>query len=247
MNSRPKIDLNADIGEGMPYDGELIRYISSCNIASGGHFGDEMSISETIKLAKNHRVKVGAHPSYPDKKYFGRQSMDISDQDLIKSIDDQLSDFKSNCNELNVNWHHIKFHGALYNDLKSDEEKAVALTKLIKKKYPDIVLYVPPNSIVKRIAQDCDVKVCVEGFADRAYNEDLSLVSRGLPGAVLLKAEDVIEQVENLVLFQRVKTISGTYQPVNVQTICLHGDTPTALELTKASVNVLIKNNVLIQ
>lgn len=240
------IDLNADIGEGMPYDNELIKYISSCNIACGGHAGDATSITKTIKLAKEQKVKVGAHPSYPDKVNFGRKSIDISIPDLIRIIDKQLLNFKDKCNQLGVDWHHIKFHGALYNDLKSDYDKANALVYLIKEKYPNAILYVPPNSVIKKIANE-NLKVCTEGFADRAYNEDLSLVSRSLNGAVLLNTEDVIEQVINMVQSQKVKTINGTYQAIEIQTLCLHGDTPSALELAKAIVEYLNKNNIVIQ
>jgi len=246
MTDLVEIDLNADIGEGMPFDEELIKYISSCNIACGGHVGDDHSTLKTLNLAKKHIVKIGAHPSYPDRINFGRKTIDISIKDLIQSIDFQLHNFKNKCEQINVVWHHIKFHGALYNDIKLDNEKALALVNLISEKYPEIILYVPPNSEIKRAAKG-KIMTCVEGFADRAYNEDLSLVPRSVPGAVILKTEKVIQQVNDLLLFQKVNTINGTYQPINIQTLCLHGDTPGALELTKAIVEFLNKNNILIK
>jgi len=240
------IDLNADIGEGMPCEKELIQYITSCNIACGGHIGDDNSILETISLAKINNVKIGAHPSYPDKLNFGRKSIDISIVDLITSIDNQLSNFKNICDKANVKWHHIKFHGALYNDLKVNKEKASALVKLLDEKYSGIVLYVPTNSAIKLAAEGI-IPCHLEGFADRAYSKDSSLVPRSQPKAVLIETDEVVQQVLDMVLHKKVNTVDGGQKSIDIQTLCLHGDTPTALELAKAIVSHLKKNDIQIQ
>lgn len=246
MIQASKIDLNADIGEGMPYDKELINYISSCNIACGGHIGDDNSILETIGLAKENNMKIGAHPSYPDKLNFGRKSINISIEDLVKSVDIQLNNFKNKCNQLKAKWHHIKFHGALYNDLKSDKHKAEALVDLINEKYPNLILYVPPNSAIEKTAKG-KISIQIEGFADRAYHDDLSLVPRSQPHAVLIETDEVIQQVKSMVLDKKVNTVDGGQKSIDIQTLCLHGDTPSAIELVKAIVKFLKKNNIQIQ
>lgn len=246
MRASSQVDLNADIGEGMPYDKELIKYISSCNIACGGHVGDIKSIEDTIQLAKLHGVKVGAHPSYADPNNFGRKSIDISTDELVKSIDKQLQNFKNVCDENNVGWHHIKFHGALYNDLKWDKLKAVALIDLLKEKYSDLVLYVPPHSVVQSLASK-RIAIKIEGFADRAYHNDFSLVSRQKEGAVFNTNQQVISQVHEMIINQRVKTIEGEFRPLKVQTLCIHGDTLEALDMARAIVRHFEKHNVIIQ
>lgn len=246
MNQTFDVDLNADIGEGMPYDKALIKLISSCNIACGGHAGSDESILKTINLAKTNQVKIGAHPSYPDNKNFGRQSLNISIENLVKSIDSQLNNFKRHIQYTDTKWHHIKFHGALYNNLKTDTIKAKALVNLIKEKYRNISLYVPPNSVIKSIAEG-QIPIFVEGFADRAYNEDLSLVSRQKPNAVLFDEKEVVEQILNMIIHQRVKAISGQWVSIQVDTICLHGDNPKALDLAKTIVESLQNKNIKIQ
>ncbi len=240
------IDLNADIGEGFPYDAELLRYITSCNIACGGHIGDERSMVKTIHLAKKHEVKIGAHPSYPDKLNFGRKSLNISIDELISSIDKQLKSFQKCINNIKANWNHIKFHGALYNDLKDDKDKAKAIVKYLSDNHPNKILFVPPRSELKNMASSC-LSIMVEGFADRAYNEDLSLVPRSLNGAVLTEFEQVRTQVVDIALNQKVKSINGKYVKFKADTLCLHGDTPSALDLAKKIVSYLSEYQIRIQ
>lgn len=135
--SKKSIDLNADIGEGMPFDEELMQYISSCNIACGGHYGDKDSIMKTLFSASLCGLNIGAHPSYPDKLNFGRESIDISNENLLESIDNQLQIFEKCVKKAKAKWTHIKFHGALYNDLKTDVQKAEAIVHYLKSKHPE--------------------------------------------------------------------------------------------------------------
>lgn len=246
MTKSHNIDLNADIGEGMPHDEDLIKYISSCNIACGGHAGDDVSISKTIKLAQQNKLKIGAHPSYPDQDNFGRKTIDISIDNLVASIDMQLENFKTHIEQTNANWHHIKFHGALYNDLKYDIKKAKALTQLIREKYSGLSLYIPPNSVIQETARD-QITVHMEGFADRRYNDDLGLISRNEKNAVLHEEEVVIQQVINMITRQNVKSISLKTLAIQVDTICIHGDNPQALKLTEKIVTALKNSNITIR
>lgn len=246
MNYTHNIDLNADIGEGMPYDSDILNHVSSCNIACGGHVGDDDTILKTIKLAQDKKVKIGAHPAYPDKENFGRQYLNISIESLVESIDSQLNNFRRHIEYTNAKWEHIKFHGALYNDLKTDMTKAKVLVNLIKSKYKNISLYVPPNSTIKNFAEG-QIPTFTEGFADRAYNDDLSLVSRLEPNAVLYDKKKVVQQILNMIIDEKVKTISRQWISVKVDTICLHGDNPKALILTEKIVSALKKSNINIQ
>ena len=240
------IDLNADLGEGKANDEALLKYVSSCNIACGGHAGNRSSILKTILLAQKNNVKIGAHPSYPDTKNFGRKSLDLPIDYLVESIDSQLVLFQQCIHETKAEWHHIKFHGALYNDLKTDTSKAKALVNLIQNKYQGIKLFVPPNSAIQSIAQS-QIPIKVEGFADRAYNEDLSLVSRQKPNAVFKSSNDVVHQVKTMVVENAVKTVNSKTIPIKVNTVCIHGDTPKALEMLEILVSELKKHKIKIQ
>ncbi len=241
-----KIDLNADLGEGKANDEAILKYVSSCNIACGGHAGNRSSILKTLQLAQKYNVKIGAHPSYPDVDNFGRKSISISLDALVKAIDSQLNLFRKCIEETKATWHHIKFHGALYNDLKSDEVKARAILNLIKNKYPNITLYVPPNSVIQTIAKS-QIPIKIEGFADRAYNEDLSLVSRQNPNAVFTSESKVVNQVKKMIIDKIIEIPNSKTKPIKVDTICIHGDTPKALEMLETLVAELKKQKIKIQ
>ncbi len=240
------VDLNADLGEGQTSDELLLKYVSSCNIACGGHVGNHSSILKTIELAKKYKVKIGAHPSYPDKENFGRKSINISTSDLVDSIDSQLKLFQDSITKTEAEWHHIKFHGSLYNDLKTDTAKAKALVDLLRKHYSGIKLYVPPNSEILSIAKH-QVPTQVEGFADRAYHDDLSLVSRQKPNAVFQSSQEVVNQVKTMVIDKTVKSINSKFIPIQVDTICIHGDTPKAIEMLEKLVEELKNHKIKIQ
>ncbi len=193
------IDINCDIGEGIGNEPDLLPLISSCNIACGGHAGNDDSIIECLKLAKKHNVLVGAHPSYPDRENFGRISMDISDSDLTDAIQAQLNNFISKCNTEQIKLHHIKPHGALYNDIAKDAKKAALFLNTISKFKSDIFLYVPYDSVVQKMAISEGFKVKREAFADRNYTSDLNLVSRKEDNALITDADDVLLHILSMV------------------------------------------------
>ncbi|VXC09987.1 5-oxoprolinase subunit A [Maribacter litoralis] len=225
------IDINCDVGEGVGNEKELFPMISSCNIACGGHAGSKETIRWCLELAKEFNVKVGAHPSYPDKENFGRVSMSISDADLIKSIQAQMQLFESVRSKLNTPLHHIKPHGALYNDIAKNEQLSQAFLKSIEAFKDEVYLYVPFNSVVEKVAKKNGYKVLIEAFADRNYNNDLNLVSRKEDNAIISNEEEVLKHVLRMAKDNVVKTIKNEDIAMNADTYCIHGDTPSALQI----------------
>ncbi|MEP2058991.1 MAG: 5-oxoprolinase subunit PxpA [Maribacter litoralis] len=225
------IDINCDVGEGVGNEKELFPMISSCNIACGGHAGSKETIRWCLELAKEFNVKVGAHPSYPDKENFGRVSMSISDADLIKSIQAQMQLFESVRSKLNTPLHHIKPHGALYNDIAKNEQLSQAFLKSIEAFKDEVYLYVPFNSVVEKVAKNNGYKVRIEAFADRNYNNDLYLVSRKEDNALISNEEEVLKHVLRMAKDNAVKTITNEDIAMYADTYCIHGDTPSALQI----------------
>jgi 5-oxoprolinase (ATP-hydrolysing) subunit A len=227
------IDINCDVGEGIENEHLIMPFISSCNIACGGHFGDIISIDKTIALAIKHNVKIGAHPSFPDKANFGRKMLHISDDDLRSSIQNQLAVFLERLAIFDAKLHHIKPHGALYNAIAKDENLAVLFMQITKKYLKDVFLYVPYQSKIEEIALKNDIKIKYEAFADRNYNDDLTLVARNNPNALLVDEKEVLNHVLFMVKHQKVKTILGLIRELKAETFCVHSDTKNALEIVK--------------
>lgn len=229
----------------MSNDAALMPYISSCNIACGGHFGSTTTMREAVRLAKLHNVKVGAHPSYPDRENFGRKSMSISSEELTSSICEQISDFLSVCNELEVFPNHIKLHGALYNDCMKDEALANVIFKAYEKIEISLPVFTPPNSL---LTQKLD-HVITEAFLDRRYNEDGSLVSRAQHDALIEEPHEAWNQLYNIYFNHEVISSGGKTIPINADTFCLHGDTTNSLEIAQLidrklkSLNISLNKN----
>lgn len=224
------IDINCDVGEGIGNEAQLLPLISSCNVACGGHAGNLKTIESVAILAKRHRVKVGAHPSYPDKENFGRMSMKISKPNLIATIQKQIENFISIVKKENIIMHHIKPHGALYNDIAKDLSLAKTFLEAIAP-YKSAYLYVPYASIIEKEALKQGFYIKREAFADRNYNTDLSLVSRKLPQAVLEDPEKVLKHLVLMVQANQINTINGNIIDILADTYCVHGDTATALQI----------------
>lgn len=231
---RPILDLNCDLGEGMGNDALLMPFLGSCNIACGGHAGNSLSMRQSILLAKKFGVKVGAHPSFPDKINFGRVLIQIEEKELYQSILDQIQEFKIICEGLKIKMHHIKAHGALYNHAARDPKTAALIVRLIKTNFPDSYLYCPPKSEIFERAVDENLPVKVELFADRTYQDDLSLLPRSLPKALLTTPSEVLDQVKNIVNEGGIRSNTGKFIPVKGDTLCIHGDNPNALEILKS-------------
>jgi UPF0271 protein len=241
------IDINCDVGEGMGNEANLLPLISSCNIATGGHAGDASSMRKVVRLAKANNVKIGAHPSYPDKENFGRKSMQIPSEMLEKSIQDQVSDFQKILSEEKSILHHIKPHGALYNDIAKDEQLAETFLKSIAKYKEDLYLYVPFNSAIEKCAKKEGFKIKYEAFGDRNYNADGSLVSRKEENALISDPIMVLEHIANMALHHEVVLPNKQRIPIKANTYCIHGDTPSAYEILQYLSNHLPESNIMIE
>jgi UPF0271 protein len=218
------IDINCDVGEGMNNEHLIMPFISSCNIACGGHFGNKKTIDETLKLAIQNNVLVGAHPSFPDQKNFGRTVLKITEAALKQSIVAQLDLFLGCLANYNLKIHHIKPHGALYNLIAKDKLEAVKFIKITKKYLQNCFLYVPYNSKIAEVALENNIKIKYEAFADRNYNDDLTLVSRTQENAIIRDTDAVTKHLVRMVKTNTVATISGSEKEIKAATFCIHGD-----------------------
>ena len=241
------IDLNVDVGEGVANEKALLPLLSSCNIACGGHFGDENSMRSVIQLAKKYNVKIGAHPSFPDKENFGREIVKMSSTALFHTIKNQIELLQSIARKEQIMLHHVKPHGALYNLAAKDKTTAMVVVEVMKRFHQPIKLYVPYKSVIADVALKENIQIVYEAFADRNYNEDLSLVSRKEKNALISDPDFMYEHVYNMVTRHKVKTITNSEVSIQASTFCVHGDTMNAVELTSSLKKQLEASNILIQ
>ena len=225
------IDINCDLGEGFNNEHIIMPLISSCNISCGAHAGSLEIMDKVIQLARKHKVKIGAHPSFPDRENFGRNVLDISNSDLQKSLEDQLTIFKDRALLQNATIHHVKPHGALYNLIAVNREKASVVIAAIQHVFEAVKLYVPYQSRIEEIAIQSGQEIVYEAFADRRYNEDLSLVSRTLSNALIIDKHEVLKQVQQIANKQLVTTVNFHEKKIKASTFCVHGDTKNAIEI----------------
>ncbi len=225
------IDINSDVGEGVGNEALLLPLISSCNIACGAHAGDEHTMRRVVQLAKKHKVKIGAHPGFPDRANFGRKTMNIDQAALSKSIIAQINLLARIVQEENAVLRHIKAHGALYNSIAKNEQLALTFLKAILPYKESVYLYVPYGTLICTLAFDMGFQIKTEAFADRNYNLDLSLVSRALDNAIIHEPDMVLAHVLNMVKSGSVQTIENVQMPMKADTYCVHGDTASALEI----------------
>ena len=229
------IDLNSDLGEYQTenqyfLECQILNYISTCNIACGGHTGDEESMKKIIIACREKGVSIGAHPSYPDPEGFGRQKMKIDESTLKKSLIDQVCSFLNVSEALNVPASHVKPHGRLYNDAASNSNLAYLLISVINEINPELSIVGPPNSILADVAKKSGSSLVGEAFLDRRYRDDGSLVNRGHSGAILETITERCEQAESIVCNWTVKTESERFIDIQAETLCLHGDSSDALK-----------------
>jgi UPF0271 protein len=229
-----RIDLNADLGEGCAYDAELMAVVTSCNIACGGHAGDAASMLTALRLAHENGVAAGAHPSFPDRENFGRTASDLSGAALEDALTEQVSDLKALAQEVGVSLTHLKPHGALYNMAAKDARLAQSIVTVLAEQLPAAALFGPPESELQIAANAREVPFVAEGFADRAYEADGRLRDRKLEGAVIHAPEDQTRQALKIATTQMVETYDGAALALPVATICVHGDTPAALDAAMA-------------
>lgn len=227
-----KIDLNCDLGEGIGNDEAIMPYITSANIACGFHAGDEQTMRETLRLAKRFGVNAGAHPSWNDRENFGRKEMDVSPEEAEKLVFEQIQILVETAKAEGVTLTHVKPHGALYNQSAKDMELARAIARAVKNFGGEIILVGLAGSRSIEAGRAAGVRVAAEGFPDRGYNADGSLMSRLLPGALIESPEEVARHAVELI------------KKGGMDTLCLHGDNPHAAENAKLLRGVLLKNGV---
>ncbi|MGB3606638.1 MAG: 5-oxoprolinase subunit PxpA [Psychroserpens sp.] len=238
------IDINCDLGEGLGNESQLMPYLSSCNIACGGHAGDDATMRRVVDLAIKYKVKVGAHPSFPDKENFGRNVLDISPKALHESLFNQMMSLKSVVDDNNVQLHHIKPHGALYNLAARNKTMAQIIVDVVKRFDENMILYVPDQSVILELALKNDIKMKLEAFADRKYNDDLSLVSRQNEGAIIHDFDSIFKQVYGIIYNGKVTTINGVEVALKVDTFCVHGDHDNVVENLRKLVEQLKANHI---
>ncbi|MCM4168230.1 5-oxoprolinase subunit A [Arenibacter antarcticus] len=241
------IDINCDLGEGFNNEALIMPHITSCNIACGGHAGNKETMKWVAGLAKEHKVLVGAHPSYPDQENFGRTTINISDRELINSIKSQILDLESVLVELHIPLTHIKPHGALYNDVARDSRMAEVFISAIADLKDKVVLYVPYGSKMEEVALINGFKIKYEAFGDRNYNTDGSLVSRNHDNALIQDPVTVLNHIRYMVEEQEVRTVAGTSIKLLADTYCIHGDAPATLQILTYLSQELPKHKIFIK
>jgi UPF0271 protein len=227
------IDLSADMGEGSPGDEEIWPLISSANVACGGHIGDAESMAHASRRARELSVRLGAHPSYPDRTNFGRKSMSMSPAALRASLSEQIAALREVADREGVVLRHVKPHGALYNDAHHDRILAGVIIDALRQVDSALAIVVPDASQMASAARAAGTPVVGEAFADRRYNADGSLVSRKEAGS-LLTVDEAADQAEMLVRERAVVARDGSRVRVAFDTICIHADMDNAVERLRA-------------
>lgn len=227
------IDLNADLGESFGIyvigdDEALMPAITSANIAAGFHGGDPSILRQTIRLAVQHGVAVGAHPSFPDLAGFGRREMQLPDREVEDAVLYQIASVAGVAQAERASMRHVKPHGALYNMAARNDALAAAVVRAIVAFNPALTLFAPPDSALAKAGAAAGLRVAREGFADRAYDGSGRLVPRSVPGAVFDDDDAVASQAVQIAVRGEVVSLDGSRVPMRADTICVHGDAPGA-------------------
>lgn len=247
-----QVDLNSDLGEGfgnytLGMDEEILKYVSSANVACGWHAGDPMVMEKTVALAKRFGTAIGAHPGFPDREGFGRRNMAVSPEEAKAYMKYQLGALLAFAQSQGMRIQHVKPHGALYNMAAVDEKLAAALCEAVYDVDPNIIFMGLAGSKMISAAEKTGLRAASEVFADRAYQDDGTLVSRRLPGSVIQDQELAIRRTVRMVKEGRVTSLQGKDIPIRADSICVHGDNPKALEFVKAIREALMAEGVEIQ
>ncbi len=245
-----RIDLNCDMGESfgaykIGLDEAVIRHITSANIACGWHAGDPMVMNKTVKMAAENNVGIGAHPGYPDLLGFGRRKMDCLPDEVRNYVVYQIGAMKGFCAAHGATLRHVKPHGGLYNTIVENEALARAVAEAIASVDPGltwVTLAGPKREIMARIARGVGLQVVFEAFPDRAYSPEGTLVSRREPGAVIKDPEQVAERALKMAREGKVIAGDGSEIALEPQTLCVHGDTPGAVNLV-IQIRELLESN----
>lgn len=233
-----RVDLNTDAGESfgrwtLVDESQLFRYVTSANVACGFHAGDPVSIWRTIKTAKSLGVAVGVHPGFPDLMGFGRREMYLSVEELKSYTIYQLGALDAFLKVEGLKMQHVKAHGALYNMAWVREDYARAIAEAVHMYDPNLILVAPYGSAMAKAASELGLKVAFEAFIDRGYTSDGKLAPRGTPGALITDLDKVVERAISIVDKGLITSIDGKTIEVRAHTLCIHGDSPNAIEIAK--------------
>ena len=235
------IDLNCDMGESfgrykLGLDEEVIREITSANVACGWHAGDPQVMNDTVTMAREHGVGVGAHPGYPDLLGFGRRNMDCTLEEIKHYVIYQIGALQAFCFAQKTRLQHVKPHGNLYLSMLENEDLAMAVAEAVAAVDPELVCLTLAGAKNRNMTRACaalGLKIAYEAFPDRAYTVEGTLVSRRLPGAVIQDPDLAAERALRMARDNEVIAEDGARIPLEVHTLCVHGDTPTAVDLVK--------------
>ena len=235
----PTININCDMGESYGHfkvgnDDAIFPYIDSSNIACGFHGGDPLHIEMTIKKAIAHNVQIGAHPGYPDLAGFGRRKMQLPANELKAILKYQIAAIKGMTESLGGQLAYVKPHGALYNTASNSREETAVIIEAIRSIDPQLSLMGLAGSVMETMAKEQEIPFIAEAFADRKYTADGRLQSRQIEGAVIHDPQQSAAQVLSIIQKQQVVSASGTIVPIIAQSVCIHGDNPTAVAILKA-------------
>ncbi len=246
-----RVDINADLGEGygaytFGMDEEMMPVITSANVACGAHAGDPVIMRDTVRRALQSDTAVGAHLGYPDLWGFGRRHVDLSAEQLYSFLVYQLGALQALAGSLGASLQHVKPHGALYNEAAGSADLSAVVCDAICDFDDNLVLFAPAGSTTVRVARDRRLRVAEEGFADRAYTAQGTLVPRDQPGAVI---QDPGEVASRAVMLARgeIPTAEGGTLKLNIDTICLHGDTPGAVRIARRVRHELEESGIKVQ
>ncbi|MDN5322512.1 MAG: 5-oxoprolinase (ATP-hydrolyzing) subunit [Clostridia bacterium] len=247
-----KVDLNSDLGESfgvytLGMDNEVLKVITSANIACGMHAGDPRVMGKTVKIAIENKTALGAHPGYPDLQGFGRRNLAMSPAEVKDYVIYQIGALQAFASAYGEKLQHVKAHGAMYNMASKDYKLAFAIAEAVKTVNPKLILLALANSEMVRAAKDIGLRVAEEVFADRAYNPDGTLVARGTPGAMIEDKAIAVSRAVRMVTEGKVTAVNGEDIPIKADSICVHGDNPQAIAFVKEIRKALIEMDVTIE
>ena len=247
-----KVDLNSDIGESfgnysLGMDEEVMKFITSANIACGWHAGDAMVMDKTVAMAKKLNIAIGAHPGFPDLMGFGRREMKVSYEEAKNYIKYQIGALCAFSKSHGVELQHVKVHGAFYNMAAKDSNMARAIAEAVYEADKELILVGLAKSEMIKMGRDVGLKVANEVFADRAYNPDGTLVSRNINGAVIHDRDTAINRVIRMVKEGKVTSVTGEDINIQADTICVHGDNPSAVLFVQEIRKALEKENIKVE
>ncbi|SVA57358.1 uncharacterized protein METZ01_LOCUS110212, partial [marine metagenome] len=232
------MDINCDMGEILRLlknnvYSDLMDHVTSINLACGGHAGDVSMMRELVRIAKRKNVRIGAHPSYPDRENFGRLELEMDPEELLRSICEQVRSLIRVAEEESVSITHIKPHGALYNQAAKDTHLARVIGNAVDRVAPDLDIMCLSGSLMVKILEDMGLKVVQEAFADRTYERDGGLRDRGSDRALITDPQKAADQARSIIEDKKIITFDGSEISLEAQTLCVHSDTPNAIAIAR--------------